>query len=163
MDLTKKRKNIKKLESIISKLTYVERDYYKFSNSLLNFYSLSGNKESSENMYRTIIFQLSNSNINHIDDLELLIKVRYNHCHHLWLENKLDETILEILETIDICKKHNHYYLLPDLYCLLGNVSESFSEKEEVKKYFLHSLYLYHLVGNEKMSLSLKNYIKTNF
>ena len=70
--------------------------------------------------------------------------------------------VSEILETIDICKKYNHNYLLPDLYCLLGNISEGFSEKSEIKKFFSISQFLYTLAGNEKMSLTLENYIKNN-
>ncbi|MDO4666722.1 MAG: helix-turn-helix domain-containing protein [Streptococcus sp.] len=159
----KKAEAIKKLETSISKMTYKEHDYFKFLNSLLNFYSLTGKEEISEEIYHTIISRIDNSNIKYIDDLELLIKVRYNHGHHLWLENKISLAISEILETIDICKKYNHYYLLPDLYCLMGNVSEGFSEKGEIKKYFSYSQFLYHILGNEKMSLSLENYIKSNF
>ncbi|HFI0051563.1 TPA: transcriptional regulator, partial [Streptococcus suis] len=67
------------------------------------------------------------------------------------------------IETIGICKTFNHTYLLADLYCLLGNVCESFSEKEEVKEYFSYSKFLYDIFDNEKMSLVIENYIKSNF
>ncbi|HFI0960751.1 TPA: transcriptional regulator, partial [Streptococcus suis] len=86
-----------------------------------------------------------------------------NHCRDLWLESKTDLAISEILETIDICKKFNHNYLLADLYCLLGNVSEGFSEEEKIKEYFSYSKFLYDIFDNEKMSLLTKNYIKNNF
>ncbi|HFI0655132.1 TPA: transcriptional regulator, partial [Streptococcus suis] len=71
--------------------------------------------------------------------------------------------VSEIIETIGICKTFNHTYLLADLYCLLGNVCESFSEKEEVKEYFSYSKFLYDIFDNEKMSLVIENYIKSNF
>lgn len=158
----KKEEAIKKLEASVIKMTKKDRDYFKYFNSLMNFYSLTKNKEISEEMYLTVITRLSDSKITYIEDLELLIKVRYNYCRYLWMENKIDNAISEILETIDICKKYNHNYLLPDLYCLLGNISEGFSEKSEIKKYFSISQFLYTLAGNEKMSLTLENYIKNN-
>ncbi len=132
----KKESAIKKLESVISKMSQNESYYFKFINSLSNFYSLNGNKTNSEELYNSIISQIGATPISNIDDLELLIKVRYNHCRYLWLEHKIDDAISEIVETIEICKTFNHNYLLADLYCLLGNVSEGFSEKEEVKEYF---------------------------
>ncbi|HEM3231942.1 helix-turn-helix domain-containing protein [Streptococcus suis] len=159
----KKEIAIKKLESIINKVSQNESDYFKFMNSLSNFYSLSGNKTNSEELYDIIISQISTTSISKIEDLELLIKVRYNHCRDLWLESKTDLAISEILETIDICKKFNHNYLLADLYCLLGNVSEGFSEEEKIKEYFSYSKFLYDIFDNEKMSLLTKNYIKNNF
>ncbi|AJG25678.1 helix-turn-helix domain-containing protein [Streptococcus iniae] len=156
----KKAEAIKKLEVTINQMSDKERDYFIFFNSLLNFYSLTENKEISGEMYLKIISPLSNAKITFIEDLEILIKARYNYCRHLWIEEKIEDAISEILETIDICKNHNHYYLLPDLYCLMGNVSEGFAEKEEVKKYFYLSQFLYTLVGNDKMSLTLESYIK---
>ncbi|HEL2219564.1 TPA: helix-turn-helix transcriptional regulator [Streptococcus suis] len=154
---------IKKLESVINKMTENDQEYFKYLNSLLNFYSLMGNKEISEKMYLTIISKMDSSIITDIEDLELLIKVRYNYCRYLWLENKIDIAITEILETIDICNTNNHCYLLADLYCLLGNVSEGFLEKVEVRRYFSYAQFLYNLYGNERMSLTLENYIKKNF
>ncbi|HFI0135342.1 TPA: helix-turn-helix domain-containing protein [Streptococcus suis] len=159
----KKDKAIKKLESVISNMSQNDSDYFKFMNSLSNFYSQNGNKSSSEELYDIIISKISTSNINNIDNLELLIKVRYNHCRYLWLENRTDDAVSEIIETIGICKTFNHTYLLADLYCLLGNVCESFSEKEEVKEYFSYSKFLYDIFDNEKMSLVIENYIKSNF
>ncbi|HFU4463763.1 TPA: helix-turn-helix domain-containing protein [Streptococcus suis] len=159
----KKDKAIKKLESVISNMSQNDSDYFKFMNSLSNFYSLNGNKSSSEELYDIIISKISTSNINNIDNLELLIKVRYNHCRYLWLENRIDDAVSEIIETISICKTFNHTYLLADLYCLLGNVCESFSAKEEVKEYFSYSKFLYDIFDNEKMSLVIENYMKSNF
>lgn len=154
---------IKKLESVISNISQHESDYFKFVNSLSNFYLLNGDKSNSEKLYDIIISKISTSNISNIDNLELLIKVRYNHCRYLWLENRTDDAISEIIETIDICKTFNHNYLLADLYCLLGNVSEVFSEKEEVKEYFLYAKSMYDIFDNKKMSLVIENYIKNNF
>ena len=45
----------------------------------------------------------------------------------------------------------------------MGNVTENFLEKEEVRKYFSYAQFLYNLLGNERMSLTLENYIKNNF
>ena len=154
---------INKLESVINRMEEKDKEYFKYFNSLLNFYSLMGNEEISEKMYLTIISKMSNSKITDIECLELLIKVRYNYCRCLWLENKIDLAITEIIETIDICNSNNHCYLLPDLYCLMGNVTENFLEKEEVRKYFSYAQFLYNLLGNERMSLTLENYIKNNF
>ena len=42
-------------------------------------------------------------------------------------------------------------------------MSEVFSEKEEVKEYFLYAKSMYDIFDNKKMSLVIENYIKNNF
>ena len=160
----KKTEAIKKLETLLNKMSESDRDYFMFLNSLLNFYSYIDleNEKISGEMYQKIIIPLEKSNISIMENFELLVKVRYNYCRYLWIDNQIKEAISEILKTIDICKKFNHFYLLPDLFCLLGNVSEGFAKKDEVKKYFKLSETLYSLSGNEKMALTIENYIKNN-
>lgn len=160
----KKTEAIKKLETLLNKMSESDRDYFMFLNSLLNFYSYIDleNEKISGEMYQKIIIPLEKSNISIMENFELLVKVRYNYCRYLWIDNQIKEAISEILKTIDICKKFNHFYLLPDLLCLLGNVSEGFAKKDEVKKYFKLSETLYSLSGNEKMALTIENYIKNN-
>lgn len=152
---------LKKLLGTVSKQ---DKFYFKYLNSLLNFYSLTGEKEENyKEIYNQLLKQFDISKIKELDELNALIKIKYNHCHHLWKDHQTDEAIKEIIDAIKICKTYNSTYLLPDLYCLLGNVSEFFSEKNKLKEYYTMALTLYKLNGNDKLALMLESYIKEKF
>ena len=54
-------------------------------------------------------------------------------------------------------------YHLADLYCLLGNISESFSNKKLTKEYFETAKFLYDLDNNQQMVLNIERYIMDNY
>ncbi len=72
-----------------------------------------------------------------------MIKFRYNYCRYLWLNEQTSEAIEEITETIAICKRYNSSYRLADLYCLLGNISVGFAEKDRILGFYQVSYQLY--------------------
>lgn len=158
--LNKQQEAIAKLEATLKKINHYNLDYFNLANSLLNFYSLVGDNDHYENSYYRLMEKLKENTKSTLEEVKLQIKVRYNFCRYLWVKKAINQAIEETLEAMEICKKHQTYYLLADLYCLMGNISEEFSNLETVKPYFKMAQYLYRLSGDEKMSLSLENYIK---
>lgn len=154
---------IKKLEKLISQMKETDPMYLTVSMGLLNFYFEKNDNESYEKFYKEISERVSKVTINTLEDIKLVIKFKYNYSHHLWKCKEIEKAILETTDTIELCKKYETKYLLADLYCLLGNISEGILEKEIVKNYFKTSQVLYSLAENSKMMIVLENYIKENF
>lgn len=150
----------KKLEDIVSSYNDYDWDYLNLSNSLLIFYLNLGDNNKFEELYRHMLKIFDNTRVKSIEELEILIKCRYNFCRYLWLNNETERAISETLSTIDICLSHNTLYCLANLYCTLGNISEGFADLSKVKYYFTIAQYLYQLERNDKMSLELERYIK---
>ena len=99
-----------------------------------------------------------------IEELELAIKFNYNLGRYLWLQSKTEEAIKKLSLTIKICKEFKSTYLLADLYLLLGNICEDFSDQNEAKEYFDNALYIYrHLDDNKEMALRVEHYISKTF
>lgn len=158
----KQQEAILKLESTLKKINHYNLDYFNLVNSLLNFYSLVGDDIHYENSYYRLMGKLRENKTPTLEELKLYIKVRYNFCRYLWKKKSIQQAIDETVETIEICKQYQIFYLLADLYCLMGNVSEELSNLDTVMPYFKMAQNLYFLSGDEKMSLSVANYIREN-
>ena len=159
----KKSEAIKKLEAILSKYKESDWEYLNISNSLLHFYFQTDNHSKFEEVYNHMTNLFKSIKVRTIDELEILIKCRYNFCRYLWLNHQTETAISETLETIDICLKNNSFYRLADLYCLLGNISENFAHKDAVKQYFITAQHIYLLERNDKMALELERFINEAF
>ena len=154
---------IKKLEGILSKYNEYDWEYLNISNSLLHFYFKTSNNSKFEEVYSHMTSLFKSVQVRTIEQLEILIKSRYNFCRYLWLNQKIETAISETLETIDICLKNNSIYCLANLYCLLGNVSEGFVRADKVKEYFMIALNIYQLERNDKMALEIEHFINDTF
>ncbi|HEM5489911.1 TPA: helix-turn-helix transcriptional regulator [Streptococcus suis] len=154
---------IKKLETILSKYSEYDWEYLNISNSLLHFYFKTANNSKLEEVYSHMTSLFKSVKARTIEQLEILIKCRYNFCRYLWLNKQAERAISETLETIDICLKNNSFYCLANLYCLLGNVSEDFSRTDKVKEYFVTAQNIYQLERNDKMALEIERFISETF
>ena len=143
LTMTLNRMKIKKLEAILSKYSEYDWEYLNISNSLLHFYFQTDELSKFEEVYNRITNLFKSVKVRTIDELEILIKCRYNFCRYLWLNQQTERAISETFETIGICLKNNSFYCLANLYCLLGNVSEGFANKDAVKQYFVTAQHAY--------------------
>ncbi|MGT2799530.1 helix-turn-helix domain-containing protein [Streptococcus marmotae] len=154
---------IDKLEATLSQLSESDTIYLHLSNTLMNFYFESGELERFEDRYDQLAEKFRNIRITTLDDLELSIKFSYNCCRFLWLNKNITKAINETTEAIKRCKQYRSNYLLADLYCLLGNISEDFADKEVVLHYFQVSQFLYKMDDNQKMVLTLERYMNEKY
>lgn len=159
----KKEKGIEKLKLLLQQISIKDPLYLTLSNTLLIFLFESKNYEEYREEYDKISEVLKNLKITTLEEIYTLIRFKYNYCRFLWLSEENDKAIQEILDTIELCKKHKVLYLLGDVYCLLGNVSESFKEKEEVKTYYQKALFYLKEENNDKMAIHIEQYLKENF
>lgn len=157
-----KDKGIELLQLLLKQVNEKDSLYLTFSNALLAFLFENEDFESYRENYIRISKVFDKLKINTLDEVKTLIRFRYNYCRYLWL-NKDKKAVEEILSTIEMCRSNKTLYLLADLYCLLGNISESFKKREEVKKYYENALVFYREENNEKLALSLEQYIGENF
>ena len=116
----KQNEAIKKLEAILSKYSEYDWEYLNISNSLLHFYFQTDELSKFEEVYNRMTNLFKSVKVRTIDELEILIKCRYNFCRYLWLNQQTERAISETFETIGICLKNNSFYCLANLYCLLG-------------------------------------------
>ncbi|MDO4814762.1 MAG: helix-turn-helix domain-containing protein [Gemella sp.] len=156
-------KAIAKLEGLSQEISEEDKLYLKVNFDLLNMYSESNMKEEYEKLYEEISSRLSKIKILSVEDVEALIKFKYNYCHHLWENKQVEETIVEITDILELSKKYNSRYLLGDLYFLLGTVSQDFLSEEKVKEYYEAAHTLYKLDDNKNMILVLEKYLKDNY
>lgn len=162
----KQKEALKKLRKIISQIGSQIDSHLYLKNTLLNFLleGKSSNFIELEQEFIEIVDELKRSDLSKIENFKNLIKIRYNYCRQLWLlGNRTEQAIIETLETIEVCNDYQSRFLLAELYCLLGNISEGFHEKEQVKAYYQRSQFLFKLANNEKMSLELSRYLYENF
>ncbi|MFC3928869.1 helix-turn-helix domain-containing protein [Streptococcus caprae] len=162
----KQKEGLKKLRKIISQIGSQIDSHLYLKNTLLNFLleEKGSNFIELEQVFLEIVAELRRSDLSKIENLKNLIKIRYNYCRQLWLlGNRTEQAIIETLETIEVCNDYQSRFLLAELYCLLGNISEGFHEKEQVKAYYQRSQFLFQLANNEKMSLELSRYLYENF
>ena len=162
----KQKEGLKKLRKIISQIGSQIDSHLYLKNTLLNFLleGKSSNFIELEQEFIEIMDELKRSDLSKIENFKNLIKIRYNYCRQLWLlGNRTEQAIVETLETIEVCNDYQSRFLLAELYCLLGNISEGFHEKEQVKAYYQRSQFLFKLANNEKMSLELSRYLYENF
>lgn len=159
----KKEQAINNIIFIINNINESEELYLPAFNTLLVFLFESNNIEEYRLKYIELNNKLKNMNIKNIDSIQVIIRLKYNYCRFLWLSKDIDKAIEEIVTTIEFCKKNKISYLLADLYCLLGNSTEDFKPKEEVKKYYEKALFLFREDNNYNLELQIEKYIKDNF
>lgn len=150
---------VSKLEKLLKERNISEINYLRFSNTLFNFYYDIDNLNQFNEIRDNLEERVNNLIIHTIEELELSIKFNYNIGRYLWLQNNVEDALNKISETIRICKRYRSNYLLADLYLLLGNVSASFGNIDEVRDYYTKAKFLYNLDGNQEMSLKVEHYL----
>lgn len=126
---------------------------------MANFYFDMGQEDTYQELYQLLKENLQSLSVHHLEQLELMIKFRYNYCRYLWLNERTSEAIEEITETIAICKRYNSSYRLADLYCLLGNISVGFAERDRILGFYQVSYQLYKHEENQRMMLEIEKEI----
>lgn len=158
-----KEKGIEKLKILLQQINEKDSLYLTLSTTLLLFLFESNKFGEYRDEYEKISKVFKNLKISTLEEIHTLIRFKYNYCRFLWLVEENDKAIQEILDTIEICKKYKILYLLGDVYCLLGNVSESFKEREEVKIYYQKALFYLKEENNDKLAMQIEQYLKENF
>lgn len=151
---------VAKLEKILSSLKKSDFYYLQLGNTLANFYFELGQEDNYQELYKLLKENIRSLSVQNLEQLELLIKFRYNYCRYLWLHEQISEAIEEITDTIAICRKYDSSYRLADLYCLLGNISEGFAEKDRIQGFYQLSYQLYKHEENQKMMLEIEKELK---
>lgn len=149
-----------KLEKILSSLKKSDFYYLQLGNTLANFYFDMGQEDNYQELYKLLKDNIQSLTVQNLEQLELMLKFRYNYCRYLWLHDQISEAIEEIIDTIAICRKYDSSYRLADLYCLLGNISEGFSEKDRIKGFYQLSYQLYKHEENQRMMLEIEKEMK---
>lgn len=151
---------VAKLEKILSSLKKSNFYYLQLGNTLANFYFELGQEDNYQELYKLLKENIRSLSVHNLEQLELLIKFRYNYCRYLWLHEQISEAIEEITDTIAICRKYDSSYRLAALYCLLGNISEGFAEKDRIQGFYQLSYQLYKHEENQKMMLEIEKELK---
>ena len=160
----KKEEAIVNLERLLQSLAKADLMYLQIINTLFIFYQDTDNLSRFESLKTELIEAVNHFTLNSIEELELSVKFNYNLSRYFWLQNNTEEAIKQVTATIRLCQEHHTTYLLADLFVLLGNISETFSDKLEVKSYFESAHFLYkHLENNKEMALTVEHYIAENF
>lgn len=159
-----KEEGISRLKKAIKQLNDTDIHYLQILNSLFNFYYETNNLERFKEIENDLTVRVEQLSLTTIEELELAIKFNYNLGRYLWLQSKTEEAIKKLTLTIKLCKDFNSTYLLADLYLLLGNICEDFSDQSEARKYFDNALYIYkYLDDNKEMALRVEHYISKTF
>ena len=151
---------VAKLEKILLSLKKSDFYYLQLGNTLANFYFDMGQEDTYQELYQLLKENIQSLSVHHLEQLELMIKFRYNYCRYLWLNEQTSEAIEEITETIAICKRYNSSYRLADLYCLLGNISVGFAEKDRILGFYQVSYQLYKHEENQRMMMEIEKEMK---
>lgn len=160
----KKEEAIMNLERLLQSLSKADLMYLQITNTLFIFYQDTDNLSRFESLKTELIEEVSHFTLNSIEELELSVKFNYNLSRYFWLQNNTEEAIKQVTATIRLCQEHHTTYLLADLFVLLGNISETFSDKLEVKSYFESAHFIYkYLENNKEMALTVEHYIAENF
>ena len=155
----KKDEAVQKLEGVLEQLSTSDLNYLQFSNTLFNFYYEVGSIERFNKIRDRIEERVNQLSLNTIEELELSIKFNYNVCRYLWLQKDTEQAISRISTTIKQCKDYRTTYLLADLYVLMGNISKSFSSKDNTLENYEVARFLYKLDENIPMMLKVEQYI----
>ncbi|MBF6625190.1 helix-turn-helix transcriptional regulator [Aerococcaceae bacterium zg-BR9] len=150
---------MRSLESLLIKYSEYDWEYLNISNSLLNFYFKTENTAKFKELNSKMVELFKETEVRTKGELEILIKCRYNFCRFLWLDQQREQAMQEIIDTIELCLNNNSLYCLADLYCLLGNVSEDFAQRDTVKQYYVKALHIYQVQNNDKLALKLEHFI----
>lgn len=160
-----KRENaIERLEKVLKSIHKGDMSYLQISNTLFNFYYDTEKLAKFEFMKEELTNHLQGVTFNTIEELELAIKFNYNLSRYFWLQQNMELAIKQVTTTIKLCQEYRTTYLLADLFLLLGNLSQNFSEKIIVKGYFETAYFLYKQIeNNEEMALTVRHYIADKF
>lgn len=159
----KKQKGIDLLLETLRKISDNNIVFLNLSNTLLVFYFETNQFENFSSMYSTVSSTYKNIIPTTIEEFEVILKFRYNICRYLWLSDKDNECLEEVLSAISFSKQYKFWYLLPDLYCILGNISERFSTNENLKEYYQNALFFYKLDNNENMIIKTEKHIRETY
>ena len=154
---------IGKLEKIYVQIEDDLLDFLYVANTLLNFYFDKNMLMEFEEFYSVINTKMENINFQSIQQFDSYIKIKYNFCRYLWQSDRIEEAIDETLDAISEYHTVMSNDVLADLYCMLGNISEGFSNKEIVKQYFIYSQVLYKMSNYDKTAMLLEKYIQDNY
>lgn len=158
-----KAEGIEKLKSTLKQMNQKDPMYLTLANSLLLFLFENGDLDQYKIKYELFSKEFDKTKMNNLEEVYTLIKFKHNYCRYLWLNKENEKAVQEILDAIKLSKQYKVSYLLGDMYCLLGNVSEHFKEKEEVKEYYQKSLFYLKEDNNDKLAMRIEQYIKENF
>lgn len=151
------------LETVVSRSTTTHLQYLTFLSSLWNFYFLAEKTEQFEELNAHLLELIGDYEIKTFEDLELVIKFRFNHAHHLWETKQFEEGIDQTLKAIALCDQYRSRVCLAALYCLLANLTYDYSGKEDAKAYYEYAYTLAKLANDDKMVIELKNYMNKNY
>jgi len=139
---------VAKLEKILLSLKKSDFYYLQLGNTLANFYFDMGQEDTYQELYQLLKENLQSLSVHHLEQ------------RYLWLNERTSEAIEEITETIAICKRYNSSYRLADLYCLLGNISVGFAERDRILGFYQVSYQLYKHEENQRMMLEIEKEMK---
>ncbi|HEM3718266.1 TPA: helix-turn-helix transcriptional regulator [Streptococcus suis] len=155
---------IEKLEKVLTSLNKTDTNYLQISNTLFNFYFETNNLSKFDFIKEEQNLHLQVLTLNTIEELELSVKFSYNLSRYFWLQDDIESAIKQVTATIKLCQDYRTTYLLADLFLLLGNLSENFSDKIMVRSYFEMAYFLYKNIDeNKEMALTVEHYIAENF
>ncbi|HEM3619222.1 TPA: helix-turn-helix transcriptional regulator [Streptococcus suis] len=151
---------IERLEKALKSTHKADINYLQISNTLFNFYYDTDNLVRFDTIKEELTTHLKQLTLNTIEELELSVKFNYNLSRYFWLQNNTESAIKQVTATIKLCQEYRTTYLLADSFLLLGNLSQSFSEKLTTKGYFENAHFLYKQIeGNKEMALTVEHYI----
>ncbi|HFI0107035.1 TPA: helix-turn-helix domain-containing protein [Streptococcus suis] len=153
-----------RLEKALKSTHKADLNYLQISNTLFNFYHDTENLAKFDTMKEELTAHLQQLTLNTIEELELSIKFNYNLSRYFWLQKNTELAIKQVSSTIKLCQEYRTTYLLADLFLLLGNLSQNFSEKSTVKGYFETAHFLYKQIeDNKEMALTVEHFIADKF
>ncbi|BBA92358.1 helix-turn-helix domain-containing protein [Streptococcus ruminantium] len=160
----RKKEAIERLEKLLQSLDKSDINFLQISNTLFNFYYDTENLAKFDLIREELNVQLHQLNLSTIEELELSIKFNYNLSRYYWLQKNIELAIKQVSATIKLCQEYRTTYLLADLFLLLGNLSQNFSEKTTAKGYFEIAHFLYKQIeDNKEMALTVEHYIADKF
>ncbi|MGT2716345.1 helix-turn-helix domain-containing protein [Streptococcus respiraculi] len=159
-----KEEAIARLEKALQSLHKVDINYLQLANTLFNFYYDTDNLARFDGIKEELMTYVQQLTLQTIEELELSIKFNYNLSRYLWLQKDIESAIKQTTATIKFCQDHQSTYLLADLFVLLGNMGQDFSDKTVVKSYFETAQFIYrNLDENKEMALKVEHYLADNF
>ncbi|HEL1541790.1 TPA: helix-turn-helix transcriptional regulator [Streptococcus suis] len=147
------------------RLNAIIAPHYYFYLDFLNSYTIFLGEVGEDDKYMELVSNVK-SEVSKLDlsinaDFQAYIKIGYNYARFLLKRKQTNLALDEVTELINQLNAYNSSFLLPDLLCLLGNISKGLLREDEVLDLYEQALVLYKLQGNTKLYLSLKNFLVT--
>lgn len=146
------------MESILEQINKRDTMYTSVATSLAGYYFETGRYDLYEKLTAELLENIKGIHISNVEELETVIKFKYNYCRELRLKNDEKATSATV-EAINFCKKYRTTYTLADLHCILADILEDASLKDEVRENLTIANMLYKLEGNNEMTLKTEQYI----